>query len=97
MLKPYVYLATGKSRDVQRDAPYGARVAVHFPEFGRSVELEVNAHGIWSVSERPAPAHGGAVNVIAQGDLADETPDGVLGEAEVQREAAANNTGEIVS
>jgi hypothetical protein len=69
MLKPYVYVATGKSRDVQRDAPFGARLAFHHPELGRSVELEINPHGIWSVSERPAPGHGGEATVIAQGRL----------------------------
>ncbi len=31
MLKPYVYVATGKSRDVQRAAPTGARCAIHYP------------------------------------------------------------------
>jgi hypothetical protein len=71
-MKPYVYVATGKSRDVQREAPTGARVAVHYPELGRTVELETNARGLWAVSERPAPGHGGEVVEIATGDLQGE-------------------------
>lgn len=73
-MKPYVYVSTGKSKDVQREAPTGARVAVHYPtEIGRTVELETNALGRWAVSERPAPGRDGEVVEIASGNLQGES------------------------
>lgn len=68
-LKPYVYVETNKSKDVQREAPEGVRVAVHYPEIGRTVELHTNAHGDWWLEERPAPGHGGRAWTVAEGKL----------------------------
>jgi len=70
MLKPYVYVATGKSRDVQRDAPTGARVAIHYPEIGRTIELYTDEHGRYSVTEMPAPGSSGEVRKVVTGQLA---------------------------
>jgi hypothetical protein len=69
MLRPYVYISTGKSKDIQRDAPTGARAAVHYPEIGRTIELLTDEHGHWWVSDRPAPGHGGNAVMKAQGQL----------------------------
>lgn len=69
MLKPYVYISTGKSKDVQRDAPYGARVAIHYPELSRTIELEADAQGRWYLQEIPSPGHGGSALKLAQGGI----------------------------
>jgi hypothetical protein len=70
MLKPYVYVATGVSKDVRRNAPDGARVALHHPGLGRSIEVSMDAEGRWSVDSIPSPAHGGKSVGIARGKLA---------------------------
>lgn len=70
-MKPYVYMATGKSRDVQREAPTGARCAVHFPDLGRTIELQVDRQGRWSLEELPAPGQSGPSYGIARGALGD--------------------------
>jgi hypothetical protein len=69
MLKPYVYISTGKSKDIQRDAPEGARAAVHYPEFGRTIELQTDANGHWVLTDRPAPGHDGNVLKLAEGRI----------------------------
>lgn len=68
--KPYVYVDTyGSARDWERNAPQGARVAVHYPELGRTVELMTDARGHWNVTERPAPGHGGQSITVGGGEL----------------------------
>lgn len=70
MRHPYIYLATGKSRDVQRAAPTGARAAIHFPELGRTIELWADGEGRWSLDSLPAPGVSGHRTGIARGVLA---------------------------
>lgn len=67
----YVYLHTGTSRDVQRNAREGVRVSVHYPELGHSVELSTDAEGRWRVRENPDAVHGWLEEhgVRAEGDL----------------------------
>lgn len=65
----YVYLSTGKSRDVSRNAPDGARVAIHYPNLKRSVELTTDANGHWRVLDMPAPVYGGEVHEMARGQV----------------------------
>lgn len=72
MLQPYVYVSTGKSRDVSRLAPTGARTAVHYPEIGRSIEIQTDAFGRYHVVSMPAPGHAGPSFCIATGSLAEE-------------------------
>lgn len=69
MANPYVYIDTGKSKDVQRDAPNGARVAVHYPDLGRTIELETDERGRWYLQEIPAPGHGGSSLKLAEGGI----------------------------
>lgn len=80
-MKPYVYIATGKSRDVQREAPTGARVAIHYPEIGRTIEIQTDARGNYHVTDRPAPGHGGESFDIARGTVDDEVEDAWQGHA----------------
>lgn len=68
-LKPYVYVATGVSRDVQRNAPDGARVAIHYPELGRTVELWTDADGRFSLDVMPSPMRSGETIGVARGEL----------------------------
>jgi hypothetical protein len=66
---PYVYIVTGKSRDISRNAPTGARVAIHYPKIGRTIEILSDENGRYSVEEMPAPGKSGATNKIARGSL----------------------------
>lgn len=76
MVSPYVYVATGKSRDVSRNAPTGARVAIHYPELGRCIELHTDEHGRYWIQTGPDATHGGRWNEVARGKLHDETDGG---------------------
>lgn len=71
-LQPYVYVSTDASKDLSRKAPNGARVAIHYPELGRTVEIETDARGRWTVTDRPAPGIGGPSVVRAVGTLSDD-------------------------
>lgn len=67
---PNVYLSTlGASKDVPRRAPSGARVAVHYPWLGRSIELQATPLGTWGVSQIPAPGCQGDYLQVVHGDL----------------------------
>lgn len=90
MLKPYAYLDTrGKSRDVSREAPNGARVALHFPELGRTIELEANAAGRYTLIDMPAPGTSGPTVEVVRGELRDNQPGSYNpAEAATMREAA---------
>jgi hypothetical protein len=67
---PRVYLDTrGVSRDISRSTPAGARVAVHYPEIGRTVELQTDAAGHYELREMPAPMMSGEEIAVYRGQL----------------------------
>jgi hypothetical protein len=66
---PYIYIATGRAKDITRSMPDGARVALHFPAIGRTLEVQVEANGCWSLSEMGAPGYFRDPRVIDSGQL----------------------------
>lgn len=83
-MKPYIYIArsTVGARDLSRQIPTEVggfvRVALHFPDTRRSLEVWADGGGRWSLDSRPAPAYSGPIHPLARGILRDAEGDELI-------------------